>query len=157
MSKKLQLRWQGPFRVVKMMGARGRTYSVTDNRGLERPVNVLRMKPYLKTPHPVASEADYASHLQEAGEALITECNRGEVGEDEAAENSESVEESKEDISSDETEPDMLGGSPGTQTQTPSTCLMRPRPVQRVTGMKAHISPARRHEDRERLPQTMVT
>ena len=77
MSKKLLLKWQGPYRVVRMLGQEGRSYEVTDNKGLGRPVNVLRMKVYSKTPHPTSEEADYADHLRSAGERIESECNRG--------------------------------------------------------------------------------
>ena len=76
-SKKLQLRWAGPFRVIRSIGGGNRTYGVKDNRGVERPVNVLRMKPFHKHPHPMIREQDYADHFATAGEALLTEGNRG--------------------------------------------------------------------------------
>ena len=76
MNKKLQLRWAGPFRVVRSIGGGGRTYGVKDNRGVERPVNALRMKRFEKHPHPTTEEADYADHLTSTGEALVTEGNR---------------------------------------------------------------------------------
>ena len=76
MNKKLQLRWAGPFRVVRSIGGGGRTYGVKDNRGVERPVNALRMKRFAKHPHPTTEEADYADHLTSTGEALVTEGNR---------------------------------------------------------------------------------
>ncbi len=77
MSKKLQLRWVGPFRVVRSIGNGGRTYGVKDNRGVERPVNVLRMKRFSRHTHPTVSESDYADHFASAGEALVSEGNRG--------------------------------------------------------------------------------
>jgi len=95
MSRKLHLKWAGPFRVVRELGTGGRRYGVTDNRGVERPVDVMRMKKFVKHTHPTVVEGDYADHFATAGEALTTECNRGRAPEDEHREDGEEDEDER--------------------------------------------------------------
>ena len=68
---------------------------MTDNRGVERPVDVMRMKKFVKHTHPTVVEGDYADHFATAGEALTTECNRGRAPENEHREDEEEDEDER--------------------------------------------------------------
>ena len=74
LTRKLTNTWSGPFRIISRIGPT--TYEVTGVSGRGRAVNVNRLKKYYGYDHPEAVEADYADHLETAGEPLPSEGNR---------------------------------------------------------------------------------